>query len=172
MKGLLLIYLGFLFLIPAAAAEDVETEYLRLQEGYSQRIQEIQQRYRTRKRELLNRFILSLVRTEQSARDDGDLEGLIYARDLKEALLEDPQFPELDSDAPPRISAMLEALHRRRAEILEEMQPELVRLNRILHSRLEPVQRQFTREGMLEMALEVRELREVLLGSIGTERER
>lgn len=150
-----------------ADARDAETQYLRLQESYTQRVQDIVQRFETQQSELLNKFILALVRKEQDYRDEGDLDGLMYSRNLREELLEQVRFPEEDPGAPAAVLEMLNTLFRHRDELVATFQPELNQLNRILLNALEPYQREFTRQGKLELAIEVRTLREHLSTALG-----
>lgn len=149
------------------AAQDVDTQYLRLQEAYTQRVQDIVQRFETQQSELLNKFILALVRREQSYRDEGDLDGLMYSRTLREELLEEVRFPEKDPDAPAEVLEMMDTLFRHRNELIATFQPELDQLNRILLNALEPYQREFTRQGKLDLAIEIRTLREHLSTALG-----
>ncbi|MEX2606900.1 MAG: hypothetical protein WD708_06105 [Kiritimatiellia bacterium] len=156
--------------VPRLSAQDAETQYLRLQEGYTQRVQDIVQRFETQQSELLNKFILALVRKEQDYRDDGDLDGLMYSRNLREELLEKVQFPGKDPEAPQAVREMLITLFRHRDELITTFQPELDQLNRILLNALEPYQREFTRQGKLELAIEIRTLREHLAIALGEDR--
>jgi hypothetical protein len=153
-----------------AGAQDAETQYLRLQEAYTQRVQDIVQRFESQQSELLNKFILALVRKEQSYRDQGDLDGLMYTRNLREELLEQVRFPEKDSEAPAEVLEMMNTLFRHRNELVTTFQPELSQLNRILLNALEPYQREFTRQGKLELAIEIRTLREHLSIALGQDR--
>lgn len=157
-------------LVPRVDARDVETQYLRLQEGYTQRVQDIVQRFETQQSELLNKFILALVRREQAYRDEGDLDGLMYSRELREKLLEEIRFPEMDPYAPKEVLDMIETLHRHREELIQTFQPELDQLNRILFNALEPYQKEFTRQGNLDLAIEIRTLREHLEQALGEDR--
>jgi hypothetical protein len=143
-------------------AQDAETQYLELQKAYTQRVQDIENRFETQQTELLNKFILALVRRDQHYRDDGDLNGLMYSRNLREELLEEVRFPEPDPQAPPEILEMLDTLFLHRNELINQFQPELDQLNQILLNALEPYQREFTRQGKLDIAIEIRELRELL----------
>lgn len=153
------------------AAQDADTQYLRLQESYTQRVQDIVQRFETQQSELLNKFILALVRKEQDYRDEGDLDGLMYSRNLREELLEQVRFPEKDSRAPEEVLEMMNTLFRHRNELIATFQPELNKLNEILLNALEPYQREFTRQGKLDLAIEIRELREQLTIALGAERQ-
>ncbi len=143
-------------------AQDVDTQYLKLQESYTQRVQDISQRHQKTQREYLNKFILALVRIEQGYRDDGELEGVILCRDLREQLLLNPEIPEIDPEAPEAISEMQKALLTKMQEATAEHQVELDQVNFMLLNALEPYQKEYTRIGDEKKALEIQALKTVL----------
>jgi len=163
-----LFVLGFLKAGPCLA-QDVATQYLKLQETYSLRTQDIEDRYRKRQRELLNKFILALVRVEQSYRDNGELDGVVYCRELRETLLTSQGVPEIDEEAPQAVRVMLSTLQRKRDGVYKEHQKELTQFNKLLLAALEAYVREFTRQGMIEKALEVQRLQTKLTESLALE---
>jgi len=163
----LLLTVFFLPAILPAQDVDIESQYLRLQEAYTQRLQDLEQRHQRQQRELLNKFILALVRTEQSFRDEGNLDGLVASRDLRESLLQEPRFPKTDPDWPERLLSMAEKLKQRQDENRSASQTELDELNRVLFRTLEPYKVAFTRQGSVNRAIEVRELQSRLSKALG-----
>jgi hypothetical protein len=169
---ILCISLFLLSLLKAAPcfAQDVETQYLKLQESYSLRTQDIEDRYRKRRRELLNKFILALVRVEQLYREEGELDGVIYCRDLRESLLLSSEFPEMGEDAPEAVLDMFSTLQLKRDDVYQEHQTELTQFNKLLLGALEPYIKEFTRQGMIDEALEVQTLQTKLTESLALDR--
>ncbi|MDF3129991.1 hypothetical protein P0Y35_12355 [Kiritimatiellaeota bacterium B1221] len=143
-------------------AQDVDTLYLKLQESYTQRVQDISQNHKKNQREYLNKFILALVRIEQGYRDEGELGGVILCRDLREQLLLNPEIPDIDPEAPVEISDLQKALLSKRREATRKYQIELDKVNFMLLTALEPYQREYTRLGNTEKAREIQELRTLL----------
>lgn len=162
--------LGVLAALPLQS-QDVDTQYLRLQEAYSQRLQDLEQRHQRQQRELLNKFILALVRTEQGYREEGDLEGVVVSRELRETLLQTPEAAAPDPSWPERVLEMARELETRQTQNREQSQAELDELNRVLLRTLEPYKVEFTRQGNLQQAIEVRNLQEQLALSLGIELE-
>ena len=167
---IIILSLGCL-LSPIVYPQDVQTQYLKLQEAYTLRTQEIEERYQKGQRELLNKFILALVRVEQNYRDEGDLDGVIYCRELRETLLTTPGFPTIE-EPPPAIATMLDTLEEKRRESLEQHQRELDQFNILLLGALEAYEREFTRQGMIEDAIEIQNLREKISLAVAEELER
>lgn len=153
-----------LCLLAAASlrAQDVGTQYLKLQESYTQRVEDITQRYQKSKRELLNKFILALVRREQNYRETADLDGVVFCRDLRESLLLKPVFPGRVEGAPEGIADMLDSLHEKKQALQSQHQHELDQLNLMLHNALTPYETEFIRQGMAGKAEEIAKLQEVL----------
>jgi len=161
-----------LFLLAApllANAQDVDTQYLRLQEAYSQKLQDLEQQFQLQQRELLNKFIIALVRTEKTYLEEGNLDGVMMSRELREDLLQNPEIPTPVETWPERILQMAQELERRGRENLTNNQTELDRLNSILLKTLEPYKVEFTRQGNLETAIEVRDLQNVLSEALDIE---
>lgn len=162
------IFFLFLFLSPLfGTAQDVDTQYLRLQEAYSQRLQEIEQRYQQQQRELLNKFILALVRTEQTFREEGNLDGVMVSRELRDELLQQSALPPVDVTWPARILSMVEELEKRKREYYLSSQQELDALNQVLLRTLEPYKVEFTKQGNLRSAIEVRNVQDRLAEALG-----
>lgn len=164
-----LLALGLLFLPALAVGQDVETKYLQLQEAYSQRLLDLEQSFENEQRELLNKFILALVRTEQSYREQGNLEGVVFSRDLRESLLLYPKNLESNEEWPQGLKDMFQELIRLRDEKKTEGQAKLDELNRVLLKTLEPYKVEFTRRGNLEKAIEIRNLQSQLSVGLGLE---
>jgi|GEM_PF-1110403 len=145
---------------PLSAQEpDTDARYHQLREAYTQRSRDIEERYRTASRELLNKFILALVRAEQQFRDDGDLEGVMASRELRESLLEDPTYPKARETHPERLLDMIATLHEHRDEARKQHQAKLDDLNRMLLEALEPFQRAYTIRGNIDKAIDIRNAR-------------
>lgn len=151
------------------AQSDIPGEFKRLQDAYTQRLNDIETRLQASERELLNAFILSLVRTEQAYRDEGNLDGLVLSRELRETLLHTPAFPDLEERFPDTLKQMVQTLLQQREEARLKNQKELDDLNRILFTALERFQREFTRAGNFEQAIEIRSMRNLLRDSLGLE---
>jgi hypothetical protein len=151
------------------AQNDIPGEFKRLQDAYTQRLNDIETRFQASERELLNAFILSLVRTEQAYRDEGNLDGLVLSRELRETLLHTPAFPDLEDRFPDTLKQMVQTLLQQREEARLKNQKELDDLNRILFTALERFQREFTRAGNFEQAIEIRSMRNLLRDSLGLE---
>jgi hypothetical protein len=143
-------------------AQDVETQYLQLQSSYTQRLNDIIQRDQLSRRELLNKYILALVRIEQEYRDDGDLDGVVYCRALRETLLTQPGFPATPEAAPKAIADLYLALEQKIKEHRASHQKELHQLNLILFNALDIYQKEFARQGIDKRANEILEIRKVL----------
>jgi hypothetical protein len=153
----------------SVSAQDVDTQYLRLQEAYTQKLQDLEQRYEVQQRELLNKFILALVRTEKTYLEEGNLDGVMISRELREQLLENPEVPVPQEHWPETILNMARELERRTTDNRTSGQEELNRLNRILLRTLEPYKVEFTRQGNLEKAIEVRNLQDRLSEALDIE---
>lgn len=169
------VYLLFLLCLTVfpitASAQDVETQYLKLQESYTQRLLDIQARFQKSQRELLNKFILALVRVEQEYREDANLDGVVYCRTLQEQLLTQPGFPTPGEEAPEAVVLMLDTLARKRTENRDAHQQELHQLNVLLYNTLERYQQEFTRQAMAKQADEIKTLRQVLSRTLSRARE-
>ncbi len=148
---------------------DLDMRYLKLQEAYTQRLQEIETRHEKTERELLNQFILSLPRVELEFRESGDLNGVVACRELQEFMLTEMKFPPRNPDAPELIRDKIEQLHEQRKESFESNQNDLNQLNKLLLDALEPYQVAFTKANQLPKALEIRELRLRLQQALGGE---
>lgn len=133
--------------------------YLKLQEAYTQRLQEIETRHSKTERELLNQFILSLPRLEQEFRESGNLNGVVACRELQEFMLTEMKFPSVNPDAPEEIQEKVQQLRTDRTKSFDANQLELNKLNILLLDALEPYQVAYTKANQLETALEIRELR-------------
>ncbi|MGA0333267.1 MAG: hypothetical protein ACO3N7_04680 [Kiritimatiellia bacterium] len=144
------------------AAQDVQIQYLKIQENYTLRVEDIRLRHKKSTQELLNKFILALVRVEQRYRDDGDLVGVVFCRDLREKMLVEQEFPQHTENAPEEVEEILKVLTERHQESSRTHQQELDQLNLMLYNALEAYQREFTRQSMIEMAQEIFNIREVL----------
>lgn len=155
------------FLPCALLAQDVEAKYLKLQESYSQRLQELERTYNAQQRDLLDKFIIALVRTEQTYRDQGDLEGVVMSRELRESLLENPNILRANNEWPQGLRDMFDELIRLRQQNRTTSQNQLDDLNRVLLRALEPYKVEFTRQGNLEKAIEIRDLQEQLSRGLG-----
>ncbi|WFB35453.1 hypothetical protein P3T73_14945 [Kiritimatiellota bacterium B12222] len=140
-------------------AQDVDTQYLKLQESYTLRIQEITQRYQKQKRELLNKFILALVRVEQGYRDEGNLDGVMMCRTLRENVLLNPVFPERPPETPPALAEMFDTLYTKKDEVYQLHQQELSNFNLMLLNALPAYQTEFNRQQNVAKAKEVQDLR-------------
>ncbi len=157
--------LALLLLLPATfhlSAQDLAADYARVQEAYTQRLGDIEARLLTTERDLLNRYILSLVRAEQAFRDAGNLDGLVLCRELRERLLTDPRYPEIEDRHPAELRDMTQILLQQRGEARAASQRELDDLNRAFLGALERYQREFTRLGEIETAIEIRSMRAFL----------
>jgi len=148
---------------------DLDMRYLKLQEAYTQRLQEIETRHEKTERELLNQFILSLPRLELEFRESGDLNGVVACRELQEFMLTEMRFPPEDPDAPEQIQEKINQLRESRKDSFEQNQGELNQLNKLLLDALEPYQVAFTKANQLDKALEIRELRLKLEEALGIE---
>jgi len=165
------LHLFFLFICcafgsPFLYAQDVETQYQKIQENYSLRVEDILQRTQRSQREQLHTFILSLVRSEQDFREEGDLEGVMFCRELRERLLVNPEALNEITDAPEAVEELLQVMRENQVENNQRYQQELNQLNLMLYNILEAYQKEFTRQSMLEKALEVFNLRKVLAESL------
>ncbi|MCC5846544.1 MAG: hypothetical protein JJU29_00500 [Verrucomicrobia bacterium] len=171
MKTRLALFLLHAVALPFVAGDlsALQSDYSRMQTIYTERVEEIQRELRTEESEILNRFIVSLVRLEQEFREGGDLDGVVLIRQLREGLLERPEFPAPREDHPNKLKERLEDLQTRRSEIREQSQKKLDDLNRMFVDRLEPVMRNLTRAGDFATAREILELRRRLRASLGEE---
>lgn len=169
MPRLLLVFIVCATAPLSVTAQDVDTQYLRLQEAYTQKLQDLEQRYELQQRELLNKFILALVRTEKTYLEEGNLDGVMISRELREQLLQNPEVPDPQEYWPETILSMARELERRTSDNRTSGQEELNRLNRILLRTLEPYKVEFTRQGNLEKAIEVRNLQDRLSTALDIE---
>lgn len=145
------------------SAQDAEKQFIQLQSSYTQRLQELLSRHQSTRRDLLNKYILALVRIEQNYRDDADLDAVVYCRDLREQLLTGTgEFPGEPRDAPAGVSDLYRSLEQKDEELRRTFQTELNQLNQILYQALEPYQQEFTRQGLIDQAVEIQSLRQVL----------
>lgn len=154
------------------SVEQLRAQYQQLQDVYSERLETIQTEMSQKERELLNHFIISLVRVEQAFRDEGELDGVVITRELRETLLENPAFPEPAANHPAELRESIDSLKRDRNDIRENSQKLLNELNRMFYDRLEPIMRELTRAGDFDTARDMLELRQRLRASLGEPGER
>lgn len=147
--------------------EDLKARYLQIQESYTRRSDDIGERLKKASRDLLNEYILSLVRIEQHYKDEGNLDGVVVSRELREEALTTREFPEIPEEAPDKIREKIRDLLERREEIRKRHQKELDALNRVLIDALEPYQVEFTKQGELDTAVEILDIRKLLMASLG-----
>ena len=152
-----------------ADTESLRNQYQQLMSVYEERREEIQGDLERKERELLNEFIVSLVRVEQRFRDEGDLDGVVLTREMRERLLEEAEFPELNENAPEELRDRISSLHEDRDAIREGEGEKLKELNRMFYNRLEPVMRELTRAGDFDTAREMLTLRRRLADTFSTE---
>lgn len=162
-------FLGF-SILPGQEAS-LSTRYLQLQEGYTQRLNTIENEFRKNERELLNDFILSLPRIEKRFRNEGMLEGVIATRNIQENVLAEMQFPSPDEELPGELAERVETLLHERETARQEYQEKLDALNRILHDALEPYKKAFTIAGEFDTAMEIRAIQLRLAGELPMEEE-
>ena len=155
----------------AGTLSALQSDYSRMQTIYTERVEEIQRDLRVEESEILNRFIVSLVRLEQEFRETGDLDGVVLIRRMREGLLETPEFPAPRETHPETLRDRIEDLQAQRSELREKSQKKLDDLNRMFVDRLEPIMRDLTRAGDFETAREILELRRKLREALGEEDE-
>lgn len=164
-----LVLFTLILLFQTARAEDLESlraSLSRLREVYAERVEAIRGEVLEKEREILNRFIVSLVRVEQQFRDEGNLDGVVLSRNLRERLLESPEFPEPADNHPNTLKERIEELADQRQEIRGEAQKELNQLNRMYMERLEPIMRGLTRLGDFDTARQLLETRQDLAAGL------
>jgi len=159
----------FLFASAIVYAQDVNTQYARLQEAYSERLQDLETRHSSQQREILHQCILALVRTEQGYREEGNLDGVVMTREIRDTLLQEAVVPPVEDTWPIGLQKMIAELDHRKTEIQNEIQTELDQLNQMLFRALEPYKIEFTRQGEVETAIEVRTLQEKIAQRLGLE---
>ncbi len=144
---------------------DLEQEYKRVQGIYTTQVNQFEESYASEKQELLKNFIVSLVRVEQTYKDEGNLDGVVLTRQLREAMLLEPQIPENLENDPAALREMKDTLRANVKEAKAAAQKELDTLNVKFAQVLEPYQREFTRQGKFDTAIEIRDLRKFLMGN-------
>lgn len=154
--------------LPLAANPDGHlAAFNQLKAAYEADLESRQRDLASQQRDLLNRFIVSLVRLEQTFRDDGDLDGLMQVRELRETLLETPMVPPIDPQFPPSLQEAIRELHRNRDAAADRTQEEFNRINRRFADDLEPVMRALTREGDFDSARQILNIRREIAAELG-----
>jgi len=143
----------------SAASADLRENAARMAAVYSNRVEQIQATTREQETDLLRRFIIALVRVEQNHKDNGHLEGLVATAALREDLVSEPHFPEAAEGMPEDLVGLIRTLREHRKTIRDESGKQIRDLNQKYGAALEPLQRELTRQGDLEMALALREIR-------------
>lgn len=140
--------------------------YLKMQESYTQNADQLEAEYTEIQRQEVNRFIIALVRTEQTFRDEGDLNGVLRTRQLQEEMLETQQLPGAQGDFPEKIQNLLQDVRLSLEASRQEIQNRLDDLNRSFAARIEPVMRDLTRAGDFEIAREMLDIRNQVFASL------
>lgn len=169
MKHLLLLNLSLLAFARASAQQDpgpLRQRYLRMQETYTERTEQIDAEFAELEKQEVNRLIISLVRTEQAFRDEGDLQGVLLTRRLQEEMLETQQFPAPSPEFPDEIRNLLQETRASLEIARQEIQERLDALNRTFAEHLEPVMRDLTRAGDFDTAREMLDIRNQIFASL------
>jgi len=154
-------------LLPANSPEELRLNYQRMQSAYQRQIQELEQQLAREETALLNRFLISLVRLEQQQREEGNLDGVLQARTLRDSLLETPGFPEADISQIDALQRSIQQLLDDRQGLITQSHTSLENVNRDFSRQIEPVMRDLTRAGDFDAAREILNVRRVILATLG-----
>lgn len=157
--------------VPADSVEGLRRTYLAMRNQYQEEVEEVQRDVAARERDILNRFIVSLVRMERSYQEEGDLDAMLVVRNLREALIDAPVFPEPEPAFPPLLTEAISQIAAEREAVKTEGGEALREVNRRFARRLEPVMRDLTRAGDFETARSILQVRRTIFGEIGEEQE-
>jgi hypothetical protein len=168
MSRLFLILLTLLTLT-RAAGQDTEALHQRfrdIQTFYNERAERFDAEFAELEKQDVNRFIIALVRTEQTFRDEGDLSGVLQTRRLQEEMLETQRFPETGPERPQAIQDLLTETLEGLERSQKQLQDRLDQLNRTYAERLEPLMRDLTRAGDFETARNILDIRNQIFASL------